>query len=109
MAFYLFKARYSRAAVKAMVSEPQDRADAARQIIEAMGGKLHHFFFALGDWDAIAIVEGPDDKMMVAGSLVVSASGTISDASTTKLMTADEAMEAMTMAKGAVDAYKSVT
>ena len=55
MSFYLYKANYSTDAVKAMVDKPQDREAAARGVIEALGGTLHHFFFALGDWDIIEV------------------------------------------------------
>ncbi len=109
MAFYLFKANYSVDAIKAMVNEPQDREAAAHQIIEALGGKLHHFFFALGETDIIAIVEIPDDTDMVAGSLIISASGSFSNVSTTKLMTSSEAKEAMSKANAVASAYTPPT
>lgn len=106
MSFYLLKASYSTDAIKAMVAEPQDREAAARQIIEALGGKLHHFFFAFGDSDVVAIIEAPDDTVMAAGSMIVSASGSIASASTTKLLTMSEAMEAMAKAGAAAAAYR---
>ena len=109
MAFYLFKANYSAEAIKAMVAEPQDREAAGRKVIEALGAKLHSFFFALGDSDIIAIIEADDDTMMVAGSLLVSASGSFKSASTTKLMTSAEAMVAMGKAKEAASAYTPPT
>ncbi len=105
MAFYLFKANYTADSIKAMISEPQDREAAGRKIIEAIGGKLHHFFIALGDSDAIAIIEAPDDIAMVAGSLIVSASGGLTNVSTTKLLTMPEAMEAMGKARDVASAY----
>ncbi len=109
MAFYLFTANYTTDAVKAMVAEPQDREVAARKIIEALGGTLHQFFFALGDTDIVAIIEVPDDKDMVAGSMIISASGNFSKASTTKLMTSSEAMEAMSKANATLGAYTPPT
>ncbi len=109
MAFYLIKANYSTDAIKAMVNNPQDREVAARKAIEALGGTLHHFFFALGDADVIALIEVPDDKTVVAGSLIISASGNFSKYSTTKLMTSSEAMEAMSKAKDVVSAYTPPT
>ena len=109
MSFYLFEASYSADAIKAMVDQPQDREAAARGIFEALGGTLHQFFFALGDWDIVTIIEVPDDKTMVAGSLIISASGNFSKVSTTKLMTASEAMEAMGTAKDVASAYTPPT
>ena len=109
MAFYLLRANYSADAIKAMISEPQDREAAGRKAIEALGGKLHNFFFALGDSDVIAIIEAPDDTVMAAGSMMIGATGSITNISTTKLLTMSEAMEAMGKARDASSAYTSPT
>jgi uncharacterized protein with GYD domain len=107
MPFYLYQLSYSSDAVKAMVAKPQDRAAAAAKLIEALGGKLHHMFFAFGKFDAICLIEGPDDRMMAAGALAVASAGTVSHSETVKLMTPAEAQEAMAMAGKATGAYKA--
>lgn len=109
MPFYLFKGKYTAAAMKAMLDKPQDREAAARPLIEAVGGKLHHLFFCFGEDDVIALIEAPDDRAMAAGALAVGASGSMSGGSTTKLMTAQEAMKAMEVGKKASGAYKPAT
>ncbi len=106
MPFYLYQLSYTPEAVKALVSTPSDREAAARHLIEALGGKLHHLFFAFGQHDVICLIEGPDDQMMAAGALAVAASGTVSSSSTVKLMTAAEAMGAMRTAGKAIGSYK---
>ncbi|MGB3313356.1 MAG: GYD domain-containing protein [Albidovulum sp.] len=106
MPYYLFTGRYSTDALKAMVAKPQDREAAARKLIEGIGGKLHHLFFAFGDEDIYALIEAPDDRTMAAGALVVGASGTMSGGRTIKLMTSGEAMEAMKAAGKATPSYK---
>lgn len=107
MPFYLYQIAYSPEAIKAMVASPQDRTAAATKLIEALGGKLHHLFFAFGEFDVICLIEGPDDRMMAAGALAVAAAGTVSRSATVKLMTASEAKEAMAMAGKATGAYKA--
>ena len=109
MAFYLFQGRYTAEAIRAMVKAPQDREAAARPLIEALGGKLHHFFFCFGSEDFVALIELPNDKAMAAGSFAVAASGALAAGSTTKLMTSSEAMEAMAMAATASSGYKPAT
>ncbi|MFN5996320.1 MAG: GYD domain-containing protein [Paracoccaceae bacterium] len=106
MAFYLYQLSYSKDAIKAMVASPSDREAAARKLIEALGGKLHHLFFAFGEWDVICLIEGVDDTMMMAGAAAVGSSGTVSKSSTVKLMTAADAMAAMTLAGKVTGAYK---
>ncbi|MGB8624450.1 MAG: GYD domain-containing protein [Paracoccaceae bacterium] len=109
MPFYLFQCRYTAEAIKAMVKHPQDREAAARPMIEAVGGKLHHLFFAFGADDVVALVEAPDDNAMAACALTIGASGAFSAGSTTKLMTAQEAMKAMKMAQTSSAKYKPAT
>ena len=106
MAFYLYQMSYSAEAVKAMVAKPSDREAAAAKLIEALGGKLHHLFFAFGGHDVICLIEGPDDIFMAAGALAVASSGAASSSSTIKLMTAKDAMKAMKIAGKATGAYK---
>ena len=106
MSFYLYQLSYSKEAIKSMVASPSDREAAARKLIEAIGGKLHHLFFAFGQWDVICLIEAPDDKAMMAGAAAVASAGTVSASSTVKLMTAADAMAAMTMAGKITGTYK---
>jgi uncharacterized protein with GYD domain len=109
MPMYMFQARYTAAALKAMVDNPQDREVAARPLVEAVGGKLHHLYFCFGAEDVVALIEAPDDKAMAAGALAIGASGAFSGGATTKLMTSGEAMEAMVAANKASAIYKPAT
>jgi uncharacterized protein with GYD domain len=47
--------------IKDVKNAPQ-RIDAATKAIEAMGGKLTGFYFTLGEYDYIAVVEGLSDE-----------------------------------------------
>ncbi|MEM8790501.1 MAG: GYD domain-containing protein [Pseudomonadota bacterium] len=109
MAYYLFQARYSRPAIQAMIDEPQNREEAARPLIEALGGKLLSLFFCFGQEDVLAIIEAPDDKTAAASSMILGASGAFSAGATTKLLSAAEAMEAMGIAKQAQGIYSPAT
>jgi len=109
MTFYLLQASYTPAAVKAMMKDPQNRSAAAAKIIGALGGKLHHFFFSLGNADLVALLEVPGDKEMLAGSMIVASTGAVSNVSTTKLFSMDEAIEVMKMAGAESGAYKPPT
>ncbi len=109
MSFYLFQASYTPAAIKAMVDNPQDREAAARPLIEAVGGTLHHMFFCFGEDDVLALIEAPDDAAMTAAALAVGASGAFSSGRTTKLITSTEAMAAMAAAKTASASYTPAT
>ncbi|MEE8436319.1 MAG: GYD domain-containing protein [bacterium] len=105
MAYYMAQISYTQDSIKAMAATPQDRGAEAAKLLEAMGGKVHQFFFAFGDYDAVIIGELPDNVTMAACSMAVSAAGTVSAFKTTPLLTMDEAMEAMKKA-GAVSGYR---
>ncbi len=106
MAYYMFQGRYATGSLKAMVENPQDRETAAREFVEAAGGKLVQFYFSFGSDDVVAIIEAPDDTTIAACSLVLGASGAMSGGATTKLMTSSEAMSAMSKAKSLAASYK---
>jgi uncharacterized protein with GYD domain len=107
MSYYLYQLTYSADAVKAMMAKPSDRKAAATKLIESVGGKLHHIFFAFGTSDVICLVEAPDDKTMVAIAAAVGSSGTVSAASTTKLISMEDAMAGLALAAKAAGAYRS--
>jgi len=94
MPFYLTQASYTADAMKAMVANPQDRAAATGKMIEAAGGKMLHFFFAFGEYDAVIISEAPDNTTYSSVALAAAAGGGLSKLKTTVLMTSEEVMEA---------------
>jgi uncharacterized protein with GYD domain len=104
MPYYLYQLSYSSDAIKAMVANPTDREAAARGLVEALGGKLHHLFFAFGEYDVVCLIEGPDDVFMMAA---VGSAGTVSASATTKLMTSAEAMSALEKAGEVTSAYSA--
>lgn len=105
MGFYLFQGRYTAASLKALIDNPQDREKTVAALIAGVGGKLHHLFFAFGSEDVYALIEAPDDAAMIAGSLIVGASGSMSSGGTIKLLSMAEAMEGMRRAQKARASY----
>ena len=61
---------------------------------EISGCKLHAFFFAFGEGDAVVLMEAPDQKTMMATLMSTASSGAVS-IKTTVLVTAAEAKAAM--------------
>lgn len=109
MAFYLIEAGYTAEAFKAMTANPQDREAAVRAMVEAAGGKLHHFFFAFGDYDAVMLVEAPGDGEVASALMTAAATGSVSKLKTTKLMTSAEGMDAMAKAGKLVESFRPAT
>ena len=98
---------FKDAAVKAMTERPQDREPPARDLIEGFGGKMHHYYFMLGEYDGLAIVEFSDNASAAATSMRASASGAFARFETHPLMTTQEAQRAMQMVKDRAVAYRA--
>ena len=99
MPFYLIRASYTSAATSNLVQHPQHREAVLRKTCEALGGKMHGFFFSFGEYDAMVLAELPDNKAAAALSLSAEASGALRTIHTTVLLTVDEALEAMKKAQ----------
>jgi uncharacterized protein with GYD domain len=95
MPLYLTRFSYTPATWAKLMKSPEDRRAAAKQYIEAVGGKLHGFWYAFGDHDAFNLWEAPDNVSMAATSIAISAGGALSSFETTVLLTVEETLEAL--------------
>ena len=95
MPFYLTRFSYTPATWAKLIANPEDRRPAAKQYIEAVGGKVHGFWYAFGDHDAYSLWEAPDNVSMAATALAIVAGGALSSFETTVLMTVEETLEAL--------------
>jgi len=95
MAMYLTKFSHTPDTWARLLANPEDRRTALSPVIEAMGGKLHGYWYAFGDADGFVLFEAPDD--VAAGGLLVrvASTGAFTNVSTTKLVTVEEALEVM--------------
>jgi uncharacterized protein with GYD domain len=83
MPTYLWRASYTTDGVKGLIKDGGTKRRAAvQQAIEQAGGKLHAFYFALGEADVFSITEFPDVATAVAVSATVNASGVVHLSST---------------------------
>ena len=101
MPLYLGRFSYTTDAMKALLSEPQDRSAAAREVAESLGGTLLGFWFAFGEFDGVFLMEAPDNASAAALAMAVGAGGALSEVETTVLLDMDEAQDAMRKAAAA--------
>ncbi len=95
MTYYLTRFSYTPEAWARLIKNPEDRRVAAKQYIEAVGGKLHGFWYAFGKHDGFTLWEAPDNVSMSAVALALGAGGSISNLETTVLVTVEETLEAL--------------
>ena len=101
MPLYLGRFSYTTDAMKALLDQPQDRSAAAREVAESLGGKLLGFWYAFGEFDAVFLMEAPDNASAAALAMAVGAGGALSEVETTVLLDMDEAQDAMRKAAAA--------
>ncbi len=95
MALYLTRFSYTPETWARLSKNPEDRREAARTYIEAVGGKLQGFWYAFGEHDGYTLWEAPDNVSMAAVAIALSSGGALSKVETTPLMTVEETLEAL--------------
>jgi uncharacterized protein with GYD domain len=95
MALYLSKFSYTPETWARLADDPEDRSVAARTYIESVGGKLHDFWYAFGEFDGYSLWEAPDDVSMATVAIAIGGGGAVSKLETTRLLTIAETLEAL--------------
>ncbi len=90
MAAFMVQFSYTEQGTKGLIKEGgSKRREATEHLVKSLGGKLVAYYFAFGEYDGIAIVEGVDNIDVAAAALLVGASGAVRT-KTTVLMSPDE-------------------
>ena len=98
MPVYLSKFSYTPETWARLIRKPEDRRKAAQNYIEAVGGKLHGFWYAFGTHDGFTLWEAQDNVSMAAVSLAIAAGGALKSLETTVLLPVEETVGALTKA-----------
>jgi uncharacterized protein with GYD domain len=107
MAHYLLRWQFSTETAKSFVAKPQDRARPAHAFIESFGGRMQSYYFALGEYDGVGIVEFPVVESVAALSMLASSTGAFARFESTQLLTSQEAEAAMKKAHAKAGTYKA--
>ncbi len=76
MATYITLLKYTQDGVKKIKDSPA-RLEDAKKLFNAMGAEMKAWYLTLGEYDAVAIVEGPDDETAAKLLLTIGAQGNI--------------------------------
>ncbi|WP_089789958.1 GYD domain-containing protein [Natronobacterium haloterrestre] len=76
----------------ANIDESPDRLADARELAESMDSAVDEFYLTFGEYDAVAVIEAPDDETAAQLVLTVSRAGAISS-ETLKAFPEDEYRE----------------
>jgi uncharacterized protein with GYD domain len=105
MPLFLSQVAYNEEGWQALVSNPQNRLEALRPVVDKLGGRIVNAYFAFGDYDFILISEFPDNVSIAALAVAAAAGGAVRSIKTTPLMEASEGMEALR--KAAASGYRA--
>jgi Uncharacterized conserved protein len=106
MPHFMVQWRFTTDNFKSLVKNPDSRVDAVRNGMEPFGGKLHHYFFALGEYDGVLIAEFPDQESCVAFLSMVAAKGGATAFRTTALIAPEEGKRAFERAGQTANSYR---
>ena len=90
MPTFITYASYSHSGVKGIISEPSDRTDAIKTLVEKTGGKLIAAYMTTGANDVVLITDVPDGSDAVAAGMAAAASGALSKVETVRAWTLPE-------------------
>jgi len=100
MALYMYQAGYTAESMAAQIKDPQDRIEAVRPSLEAMGGTILAAGYPFGDYDVLVVYEAADDTVAASFAMAVAAGGAVRSAKTTRLLNGAEWVESLRKAQG---------
>lgn len=105
---YITQGRFTQAALKGMVAQPEDRAEQVRGLIERAGGRLVAYYVTLGEYDFLVISEGEMGlDTYLAAMAIAGSGGGVSDLRSTVALTSAQAKEALAKAQQVAGSYRS--
>jgi len=102
VAHYLIQFSYTSPAIRALVERPEvDHAGEAAALVASLGGELHGYWYAFGEFDGVVLIEAPDSSVPAAVAIAIGGTGEVRRLATTGLLDMDEARKAIERAAGA--------
>ena len=93
MPTFITQGRFTRQALDGLVAKPEDRAIAVTKLGKAAGLKLRAYYLTFGEYDFLAIFEGPEAESMASMMIAASSAGGVTDVKTTVAWTSAEAKQ----------------
>jgi uncharacterized protein with GYD domain len=103
---FITQGRFTQDAIKGLLAKPQDRAEMVGKLFTQLGGRLVAYYMTFGEYDFLVVSEGPFEGA-VTSSIVVAASGGVTDLKTTLAINSADMREAFAKAAGVVSHFRS--
>lgn len=76
MAIFIILGRYTQEGITKIKETPQ-QFEAAKKVAESIGGSIKEFYYTMGRYDFVSIIEAPSYEAMMKGLLTVGGTGVI--------------------------------
>jgi len=76
MPTYITLANYTEQGAR-LVKEAPKRVEAARDLLQSLGGDMKAFYLTMGNYDLVAIVEAPNDEAAASALLALGSKGNV--------------------------------
>ncbi len=76
MAKYVLLSRFTQQGAQNIKDGPA-RLEAVKETLQGLGAELKDFYLTLGEYDAVAVVEAPDDETVATASLAIGSLGNV--------------------------------
>ncbi len=76
MATYIMLSRFTEQGLQTIKDGPA-RLEAAKNTLQGLGAELKDFYLTVGQYDAVAVVEAPDDETVARASLAIGSLGNV--------------------------------
>ena len=105
MSAYLYHLVQTPATLAKLIAAPEDRRATIEPIFKGLGGSVLSFWYGVGGSDVYVLAEVPDDVVSTGLATKVAASGAFSSVTTTRLLTVEEMLKALS--GSATTAYRA--
>jgi uncharacterized protein with GYD domain len=73
---YIVLSNWTEQGIKTVRESPR-RLDAAKALVEEMGGSIRAFYLTMGEYDMVVICEAPDDAVAARFALALGSQGNV--------------------------------
>ena len=106
MAKFVVFFEYTAETWSKMISTPNDRLAAVREMARTVGGDVETMYFMLGANDGFVIIDAPDTASMAAVSIAVSSTGAVQSLQTHELIAPADLASVLERAATARGSYR---
>ncbi len=75
MSLYVSLVKFTSEGLTTMKEKGVDRAEMVKKNVESLGGKLVQAYYCLGEYDAVAILDFPDNRSAIQAALLNASMG----------------------------------